>query len=328
MDQRRKNKIVSISVHAIVALILAVIMIALCFKNSNGEYYDLLINKALSKSINGNWAKTSFAFIFSIIAEYPAYFILPVFAVMLFYCDDLIPQKWRKIFKLAMAGLSVIGWVILCFKSEVADMIQATGFDGMKFYLLMGMLAICAAALGLYLGKFIPKKTRYILFKFAIFAITYLIVALLVNQIMKTIWHRMRFRDMLKENDLGHDGFSNFTPWYAPDMSRVELNESYHYSSFPSGHSSSAVHIFILCTLYKVLPSMRDKKWLKYVVYGGCAAFVLLSMISRICDDAHYLSDVIAGASISYLIYKITEYIYFRKSDNFAVAKKALAELE
>ena len=40
---------------------------------------------------------------------------------------------------------------------------------------------------------------------------------------------------MLKENDLGHDGFSNFTPWYAPDMSRVELNESYHYSSFPSG---------------------------------------------------------------------------------------------
>ena len=163
-----KIKIVSISVHAIVALILAVIMIALCFKNSNGEYYDLLINKALSKSINGNWAKTSFAFIFSIIAEYPAYFILPVFAVMLFYCDDLIPQKWRKIFKLAMAGLSVIGWVILCFKSEVADMIQATGFDGMKFYLLMGILAICAAALGLYLGKFIPKKTRYILFKFAI----------------------------------------------------------------------------------------------------------------------------------------------------------------
>ena len=49
---------------------------------------------------------------------------------------------------------------------------------------------------------------------------------------------------------------------------------------------------------------------------------------SRICDDAHYLSDVIAGASISYIIYKITEYIYFRKSDNFAVAKKALAELE
>ena len=170
--------------------------------------------------------------------------------------------------------------------------------------------------------------TRYVLFKFAIFAITYLLVALLVNQVLKTIWHRMRFRDMLKENALGHDGFSNFTPWFTPDMSRVELSDSYHYSSFPSGHSSSAVHIFILCTLYKILPSWQEKKWLKYVVYGGCAAFVLLTMISRICDDAHFLSDVIAGASISFIIYKVVEYIYFRNGNNFAVADKTLAELE
>lgn len=328
MYKCKKDRTVSIAIHASVAIVLAIIMIVLCFKNNNGEYYDLLINKSLSKSINGNWAKTSFAFIFSIIAEYPAYFILPIFAVMLFYSDDLIPTKWRKLFKVAMAGLSIIGWVILCIKSEVADMIEATGFDGMKFYLVMGILALCASALGLYLGKYIPKKTRYILFKFAIFAITYLIVALLINQVAKTVWHRMRFRDMLKENAIGHDGFSNFTPWNTPDVSKIELNESYQYTSFPSGHSSSAVHIFILCTLYKVLPSWREKKWLKYVLYGGCTAFVLLTMISRICDDAHFLSDVIAGASISYIIYKVIEYLYFRNGNNFAVADKALAELE
>ncbi|MDE7078733.1 MAG: phosphatase PAP2 family protein [Clostridia bacterium] len=328
MYKCKKDRTVSIAIHASVAIVLAIIMIVLCFKNNNGEYYDLLINKSLSKSINGNWAKTSFAFIFSIIAEYPAYFILPIFAVMLFYSDDLIPTKWRKLFKVAMAGLSIIGWVILCVKSEVADMIEATGFDGMKFYLVMGILALCASALGLYLGKYIPKKTRYILFKLAIFAITYLIVALLINQVAKTVWHRMRFRDMLKENAIGHDGFSNFTPWNTPDVSKIELNESYQYTSFPSGHSSSAVHIFILCTLYKVLPSWREKKWLKYVLYGGCTAFVLLTMISRICDDAHFLSDVIAGASISYIIYKVIEYLYFRNGNNFAVADKALAELE
>ena len=328
MYQDKKNKAISLVIHASVAMVFAIIMMVLCFKNSAGEYYDLLINKALSKSVNGNWAKSSFAFIFSIIAEYPAYFILPIFAVMLFYSDELLPKKWRKLFKIAMAGLSIIGWVILCVKSEVADKIEATGFDGIKFYMAMGILALCASALGLYLGKFIPKKTRYVLFKFAIFAITYLLVALLVNQVAKTIWHRMRFRDMLKENAIGHDGFSNFTPWYTPDMSRVELNESYHYSSFPSGHSSSAVHIFILCTLYKILPSWREKKWLKYVIYGGCTAFVLLTMISRICDDAHFLSDVIAGASISYIIYKVIEYLYFRNGNNFAIADKALAELE
>ncbi|MDE6188750.1 MAG: phosphatase PAP2 family protein, partial [Clostridia bacterium] len=137
-----------------------------------------------------------------------------------------------------------------------------------------------------------------------------------------------RFRDMLKENALGHNGFSNFTPWYSPALSKIELSEDYAYTSFPSGHSNSAVHIFILCTLYKILPSWNQKKWLKYVLYGACTAFVLLTMISRICDDAHFLSDVIAGASISFIIYKVTEYLYFRKGNNFAVADKALAELE
>ena len=328
MNQDRKNKVISLAIHVSVAIVFAAIMILLCFKNGDGQYYDLLINKALSKSIDGNWAKTAFAFIFSIIAEYPAYFILPIFAVMLFYSDDLLEKKYRIPFKIATAGLSVIGWVILCCKSEVADMIEATGFSGIKFYLLMGILALCAAALGLYLGKFIPKKTRYMLFKFAMFAIAYLLIALAVNQLMKTVWHRMRFRDMLKENAIGHDGFSNFLPWFKPDWSNVELNEGYKYTSFPSGHSSSAVHIFILCTLYKVVPSWNEKRWLKYVLYGGCSAFVLLTMISRICDDAHFLSDVIEGASISYIIYKITEYIFFRNGKNFAFAEKALAELE
>ncbi len=327
MIEQKRNKIISIAIHGAVAAVLVGILIMLCFKNSSGEYIDLAINKVLSKSINGNWAKTSFAFLFSIIAEYPAYFILPIFAVMLFYSDDLLPEKYRKLFKIAMAGLSVIGWVILCFKSEVADMIQAKGLDGIKFYALMGVLALCASGLGLYLGKYIPKKTRYILFKFAIFAICYLLVALAVNQGMKMIWHRMRFRDMLKENGLGHDGFSYFTPWFTPDRTRVELDAAYHYSSFPSGHTSSATHIFLLCTLYRILPSWREKKWLKYVLYASCSAFVLLTAISRICDDAHFLSDVICGFLISYTIYKILDKIFFAKDDNFAVARRALQDM-
>ena len=133
MEQRKRERLTSIAIHSVVLAALAGLLIFLCFKDSNGQYYDLLINKSLSKTLNGNWAKTAFAFIFSIIAEYPAYFILPIFAVMLFYSDDLLPAKWRIPFKILMAALSVGGWVILCCKSEVADMIQDTGFDGIKF---------------------------------------------------------------------------------------------------------------------------------------------------------------------------------------------------
>lgn len=328
IEQEKKNKIISIIIHSAVAVVLLGVLIFLCFKNSAGEYYDLAIDKALSKTLNGNWAKTAFAFVFSIIAEYPAYFILPIFAVMLFYSDDLVPSKWRKVFKVAMAVLSIGGWVILCFKSEAADMIKARGLDGMKFYALMGILALCATGLGLYLGKFIPKKTRYMLFKFAIFAICYLLVALVVTQAVKTVWHRMRFRDMIKENNLGHDGYSYFTPWFKPDTARIELSEDYHYSSFPSGHTNSATHIFLLCTLYRILPKWREKTWLKYTLYGACSAFVLLTAVSRICDDAHFLSDVIWGFVISYTVYKVLDKLFFRKGNNFAVAEQALANMQ
>ena len=109
IGETKKNNIISIAVHSAVALALLGVLILLCFRNSAGEYFDLAINKALSKSIDGNWAKTAFAFLFSIIAEYPAYFILPIFAVMLFYSDDLVTYKWRKVFKIAMAVLSIAG---------------------------------------------------------------------------------------------------------------------------------------------------------------------------------------------------------------------------
>lgn len=328
MTEQKRDRIISIVLHSILGVVLAGLLVLLAFKNKSGEYFDLIINKALSKTVNGNWAKTAFAFIFSVIAEYPAYIILPVFGPMLFYCADLIPQKYRIPFRILMVILTFGGWIILCFKSEVIDMINDAGFDGIVFYVVMGILSVVCAIISIVLGKFIPKKTRYLLFKFAVFAIVYLLVALIINQGMKMLWHRMRFRDMLKENALGHDGFSYFTPWYMPDTTKIEINADYEYTSFPSGHTSSATHIFLLCALYECLPKWKEKKWLKYVLNASCFAFVVLSAISRICDDAHFLSDVIAGGVIAYVIYRLLKYLFFRKGTNFAVADDALAKME
>lgn len=328
MEQQKKDKIISVVLHSVVYAVAAGLLIFLAFKNSDGEYYDLLINKALSKSINGNWAKSAFAAVFSVIAEYPAYVILPVFGPMLFYCSDLIAEKYRTVFKIGMVVLTFGGWVILCFKSEVMDMLNEVGFDGVVFYVVMGIISVICAGLSVFLGRYIPKETRYRLFKFAIFAITYLLVALVVNQGLKMLWHRMRFRDMLKENALGNDGYSYFTPWYAPDTSKIELSPDYEYKSFPSGHANSATHIFLLCALWECLPKWKEKAWLKYVLNAGCFLFVVLTAISRICDDAHFLSDVLFSSMLSYGIYRLLKYLYFRKGTNFACADEAIAKME
>ena len=328
MEQQKRDKIISVVLHSVVIAVAVALLVFLAFKNSNGEYYDLLINKALSKSINGNWAKTAFATLFSIIAEYPAYVILPIFGPMLFYCSDLIEKKYRTLFKIAMIVLTFGGWIILCFKSEVIDMINEAGFDGIAFYIVMGIVSVICAGLSVFLGIYIPKETRYRLFKFAFLAITYLLVALVVNQGLKMLWHRMRFRDMLKENALGNDGYSYFTPWYAPDTSKIELSPDYEYKSFPSGHANSATHIFLLCALWECLPKWKEKKWLLYVLNAGCFLFVVLTAISRICDDAHFLSDVVFSSMLSYGIYRLLKYLYFRKGTNFACADEAIAKME
>ena len=328
MEQQKRDKIISVVLHSVVIAVAVALLVFLAFKNSNGEYYDLLINKALSKSINGNWAKTAFATLFSIIAEYPAYVILPIFGPMLFYCSDLIEKKYRTLFKIAMIVLTFGGWIILCFKSEVIDMINEAGFDGIAFYIVMGIVSVICACLSVFLGRYIPKETRYRLFKFALLAITYLLVALVVNQGLKMLWHRMRFRDMLKENALGNDGYSYFTPWYAPDTSKIELSPDYEYKSFPSGHANSATHIFLLCALWECLPKWKEKKWLLYVLNAGCFLFVVLTAISRICDDAHFLSDVVFSSMLSYGIYRLLKYLYFRKGTNFACADEAIAKME
>ena len=328
MEQQKRDKIISVVLHSVVIAVAVALLVFLAFKNSNGEYYDLLINKALSKSINGNWAKTAFATLFSIIAEYPAYVILPIFGPMLFYCSDLIEKKYRSLFKIAMVVLTFGGWIRLCFKSEVIDMINEAGFDGIAFYIVMGIVSVICACLSVFLGRYIPKETRYRLFKFALLAITYLLVALVVNQGLKMLWHRMRFRDMLKENALGNDGYSYFTPWYAPDTSKIELSPDYEYKSFPSGHANSATHIFLLCALWECLPKWKEKKWLLYVLNAGCFLFVVLTAISRICDDAHFLSDVVFSSMLSYGIYRLLKYLYFRKGTNFACADEAIAKME
>lgn len=58
------------------------------------------------------------------------------------------------------------------------------------------------------------------------------------------------------------------------------------YQSFPSGHTATSVAAAIV--LAQLFPSWRL----------GFAAFALLIAFSRIVLDAHYLSDVIAGAAV------------------------------
>lgn len=78
-------------------------------------------------------------------------------------------------------------------------------------------------------------------------------------------------------------------------------------SSFPSGHSNSAG--FVLSFIIYYVFKRFNKKSVKYSCLGVGVLLILAVMLSRLVLGMHYLTDVIAGASLGVVAFAITAYI-------------------
>ena len=250
--------------------------------------YDLQISRALSDG------DSFFAQFFAVFGEYPAYLVLPVAGVVIFYNHDLFDDMRARVAICVLgAALSIGGWIFFGVQgTKLTDIPHVEGFACM-FGIMLGML-------GLWLGSLIEREKMHRLFKFAVFAIAFAAASVVVMQVMKNIWCRMRYRDMLKVGS--EDGF---TPWYKIMFGREDMIEDGDYTSFPSGH---------------VIPGW-DKKGVRIGVNIGCTAFTAVVAISRIVANAHFLSDVLVGGYLTYLIFVALRRAFFGKGKyNFAVA--------
>lgn len=242
-------------------------------------FYDLQISHALSNS------DSVYGLLFATLGEVPAYIILPISGVLLFYCNFNCRQSYSITLKVLAAVLVYVGFFVW------GAMGTRTG-EIAHIYEISALYSIVLTAAALALGKYIKVDyDKYL--KFALFALTVMLVTLIVIRLMKLTWGRMRYRDMLKFGD-----FSGFTPWYLPQGATG-------MTSFPSGHSASACNIFIFVVLFKG----------KSRIVANCIAvlFVVMTMFSRIVINAHYLSDVVIGATVSYICYYVARKAFERK---------------
>ncbi|MEG1395013.1 MAG: phosphatase PAP2 family protein [Clostridia bacterium] len=275
-------------------------------------FVDLELSKAIGDQSN------FFGKFFAVVAEYPSYFLLPICATIIFYnASNFDKKKTRIAIRIFGGALVFFGWFFFAYAGEK--------FVVMRHEIIFSLcMSAVFGSLSLVIGKFIPKETMTRLLKFAVFCIVFLAVALAVTQTVKSIWSRMRFRDMLKEGNL--DGF---TPWYSPVLGRQNKNPNYKYTSFPSGHSSSIVHIFVWCVVCDILPSWKSKKWLKPTLWSTFTVFCVLGCFSRIVNCAHFLSDIVVGAGLSYGIFLALRYLFFyHKKFTFGWTDRKLAQLE
>lgn len=273
LNINRSERVLSAVIHGITALTAVILLIVAAF-------YDLQISHALSNS------DSVYGLLFATLGEIPAYIVLPMSGVILFYCNFKCRQIYSITLKVISAILVYVGfftWGAMGTRTgEIAHILEISA--------IYSMLLTVAA---LFLGRYIKiNYDKYL--KFALFALTVMLVTLIIIRLMKLSWGRLRYRDMLKIND-----FSGFTPWYLPQGATG-------MTSFPSGHSASACNIFIFVVLFKGK--------IKYLANFAAFLFVILTMFSRIVINAHFLSDVIMGASVSYICYYITKKLFERKS--------------
>jgi membrane-associated phospholipid phosphatase len=112
----------------------------------------------------------------------------------------------------------------------------------------------------------------------------YLLNTVLFVQTVKTLWGRVRFRDL--------DALqADFTPWYLPQGITG-------HRSFPSGHT--ALGWLLLPLLLLALDRGRRAK----VITGALAiAWGLLVAASRVVVGAHYASDVLFSSAVGILCF-------------------------
>ena len=116
---------------------------------------------------------------------------------------------------------------------------------------------------------------------------------LVLIQIIKLLWGRVRFRDLLSP------GFVDYTPWFLPQG--ITGNQS-----FPSGHAAMGWMFLPLLILVKDRKNTAAVKILVSILILGWGLFVALS---RIVVGAHYASDILFSTGFA----AITTLLLYRK---------------
>lgn len=138
--------------------------------------------------------------------------------------------------------------------------------------------------------KKIDSDKLNFIFKIAITTIIYCLAVLVVINIFKIFWGRVRPRHLV--NDL-----TKFSPFYLPQG--INGNRS-----FPSGHTSNATILYVITMFAPVL----KRKLSKILIYSFPVLWIIIMAYSRVICGAHFASDVLYGATISIITFYITKH--------------------
>ncbi len=247
--------------------------------------FDLAISSALAGlEFNGKYFTLDvprFASILEIVGEWvPS--VLAATSALIVASQGADGCKTAKGAYAARSGSFIAAMGLMAYASnKTAEYLDYSlgGFMGRMMFAAFSFAI--AAILYLLVGK-IPPEVKKKLFLPAAYTLAASIAVLLTVSVIKTVWGRVRLREMVNENS-----FEEYTPWYKPNF----FSGSY---SFPSGHTA---HATLVLMLSKWLWGKGEK--FRPLVTGLGYGFIALMAFSRLAAGAHFLSDILFGFLIA-----------------------------
>lgn len=229
-----------------------------------------------------------FSVIFACLGKAPAYLLLAAsFSILYSYRNK--ESKFLSRFSAFVYLFAVFASFFLLIY-EMCENIDTV----VKIVLGLG-IAPALSLLSVYLFSFIKKKDIKKLIKFAVSTIITVVAVIIITLIFKAVWGRVRFYEIIA-------GQGEFAPWYVFQRGGG--------SSMPSGHVALGATVFCLTALCDCFENLKNKRYIFYIV---CFAYVFLTALSRIAAGAHFISDTVVAAFISFAVFIGVNWVFYGK---------------
>ncbi len=256
-----------------------------------GGLFDLSLSDAIYEPDN------FMARVFESVGCFPPFVIIAATFTVLFF--DLDERKSALLLKKLVCVACVIGdYLVFGFVAS------GTYLEKLLFRALVGLgaAAVLTPLTFLALRNVGEDKRKSLLLVLIFGSIVSVISTLLSCNVLKYIWGRPRYREMVKAGDTS---FTAFTNWFHINGFSLHGNHS-----FPSAHTSAASNLFVFCAVTEVFPYGKSRE--RRIAFIA-ALYTFIMAYSRVVIGAHFLSDVTAGFFIGFLTYAVARYFFFRR---------------
>ncbi|MEC0092593.1 phosphatase PAP2 family protein [Paenibacillus macquariensis] len=240
-------------------------------------FNDLNVSKAVFNEENSQFGR-----FFDVYGEHPAFLLLFAAGSILFSTV----RGERLIKKIVVRLISGVFILLSGFSIVFIVLIRGYELDGGNVMLICLAIALLIAILSQWLLHRVPveKLSQYNRAAWAAIAIVF--AEIMVINVLKIFWGRMRFRNM--------DGdYSQFTSWFLPQGIQASGVTAEAHKSFPSGHSANGWTMMVWMLFMPFVIKWRNFMLVIAVAWGVCTS------TSRVIMGAHFATDVLFGAFIT-----------------------------